>query len=359
MRFGGGRSCPGIGPCILLAVLVPLAGTAEELPSAVLSKPHAISACLHPGDRFMGIRLLGAVSLRGRRLGGRRLAELSGLAWDEDEERLYAISDSGGVFHLRPEFSGDTLAGVAGVAGFALRDGAGRPLRGRLADSEGLAVVNGRNGISGDSELVVSFERRPRLARYSPEGRYLGPIDLPASLSDVSNYASANQSLESVTRHPTLGWLTAPERPMRGDSAGIIRIYSSRGPSWEYPLRAAPNNALVALEALPDGALLTLERGHGALYQPILISLRRIPAPAGDAPALPPPETLAVLDSSAGWRLDNFEGLSRHRNRRFFLVSDDNQNALQTTILLYIETLDGGAAGPGARDCDRHPENAH
>ena len=46
------------------------------------------------------------------------------------------------------------------------------------------------------------------------------------------------------------------------------------------------------------------------------------------------------IDSSVGWRIDNFEGLARHRGLRFFLVSDDNENALQTTILLYLEIVD-------------------
>jgi hypothetical protein len=35
--------------------------------------------------------------------------------------------------------------------------------------------------------------------------------------------------------------------------------------------------------------------------------------------------------------VDNFEGLSRHQGAKFFMVSDDNFNALQKTLLVYFE----------------------
>ena len=48
---------------------------------------------------------------------------------------------------------------------------------------------------------------------------------------------------------------------------------------------------------------------------------------------------MAVFDTSQGWLLDNFEGLARHREQRFFMVSDDNRSALQSTLLVYFELL--------------------
>jgi hypothetical protein len=50
-------------------------------------------------------------------------------------------------------------------------------------------------------------------------------------------------------------------------------------------------------------------------------------------------ENVAVFDTSDGWLLDNFEGLTRHRSRRFFMVSDDNTSPLQSTLLVYFELL--------------------
>ena len=37
--------------------------------------------------------------------------------------------------------------------------------------------------------------------------------------------------------------------------------------------------------------------------------------------------------------IDNFEGLTLHRDDRLFVVSDDNCSPLQNTFLVYIEVL--------------------
>lgn len=323
-------------------LLIAASGPAAPHPvsSSELSAPYELSATFRNGSHFMGIRLLGALRLKPVPVDGHPTRELSGLAWDEDEKILYALSDGGTLFHFRPEFEGERLTGLSGLAGYALRDPEGRSLGGVWADSEGLTLEKGDNGILGDSQLVISFERRPRLARYSTRGRFLEPIALPASLSEAASYASANKSLESVTQHPAFGWLTAPEWPMSESAAGIVDIWSTSGIVWAYPLRDVPNNALVAMEALRDGSLVTLERGHGLFYAPLIISLRRtFPLSLGTR-RLANVSTTAVFDSAKGWRIDNFEGLARHRGLRFFLVSDDNENAVQTTILLYLEIVD-------------------
>lgn len=334
-------------------------GLPHPVSAGELSSPFEFSPHYLPGDRFMGIRLLGAVALRHMIIDGQLVAELSGLAWDRDEQILYAVSDGGRLFHLKPAFEAGILRGVAGVAGFALRDENGRRLRGVWADSEGLALENADNGIRGDSVLVVAFERRPRLARYTPRGRFLGELPLPAGLSSVANYASANKSLESVAHHPEFGWLTAPERPMAGDEPGSLHIWNGPGDFWRYPLRAVPNNSLVAMEVLPGGSLLTLERGHGLFYLPVVISLRRFRLPAPNSPAPLEVSTAAVFDSSRGWRVDNFEGLTRLDGLRFLLVSDDNENAMQRTLLLQIELVDPEPRDYSVPEYDALQKNTH
>ncbi|HCB12317.1 MAG TPA: hypothetical protein DEP36_01915, partial [Gammaproteobacteria bacterium] len=39
------------------------------------------------------------------------------------------------------------------------------------------------------------------------------------------------------------------------------------------------------------------------------------------------------------WLLDNFEGLTRYQDQRFFMISDDNCSAWQSTLLVYFELL--------------------
>ncbi len=325
------------------ALLLPAAAVGDT--GIAVSKPYRLSPHVAPGEAYMGIRLLGSVELRVTRVDGIVLGGLSALAWDEDEARLYALSDRGAVFHLRPHFEAGLLARVDALAAFPLRDRRGEPLVGRRRDAEGLVVLGADNGRRGDSVLVASFERYPRILRFHPDGRFVDSLRLPDALTDVSRYASANKALESLVWLPGRGFLTAPERPLAGDGGGMVRLFALDGGHWLYPLAATPNASLVALEALPDGALLALERGHGLMYLPLIVTVRHTRIEWNAPGSLLTVTTLAVLDTSQGWSVDNFEGLARHRGRAFFMVSDDNFKELQKSLLVYFE-LTGPDDGP-------------
>ena len=332
-------ACPGA----LMATLLVAAGLAPPAGAAPVSDPYRLSPHVAPGERHGGVRLLGTVSLRPERIDGLTLGGLSGLAWDADEALLYALSDAGAVFHLRPRFADGRLAGVEALAAYRLRDARGRALAGARGDAEALVVERADNGRAGDSVLVASFERVPRIARFAPDGRALGEVPLPARLRRVEAYASPNQGLEALALVPGRGLLTAPERPLAGGEDGVVRIVSvATGDDWSYRLAATPNASLVALEALPDGALLALERGHGLMFLPMIITLRRaridFDAPGSAAEV----RTLATLDTSEGFSVDNFEGLTRYRGLEFFMVSDDNFNALQKTLLTHFSLAEPG-----------------
>jgi hypothetical protein len=321
-----------------------LLAAGADLPGDV-SRPYRLSPHVAPGESYMGIRLLGSVALARTPVDGHTLGGLSGLAWDEDESRLYALSDGGALFHLRPRFEDGRLAGVDALAAFALRDHAGRALRGRRGDAEGLVAQRTNNARAGDSVLTVSFERVPRILRFEPDGRFVASLPLPAQLRDPGRYADPNKALETLTWLAGPGFLTAPERPLPGDDAGIIGLFALDGRRWRYPLAATPNASLVDMAPLPDGSLLALERGHGLMFVPLVITLRHTRIDAEAPGTLVPVTTLAVLDSSQGWSVDNFEGLARHRGKSFFMVSDDNFNELQITLLVYFSLVSTGDAG--------------
>jgi hypothetical protein len=249
---------------------------------------------------------------------------------------------------LRPYFENGHLVRVEMLTAFALRDRRSRVLTGHRADAEALVVQRGNNGKSGDSLLAVSFERHPRIVLFRPDGRYVENLPLPADLRDPSRYANPNKALEALTWLADPGFLTAPEGPLTGTDDGTVSLFALDGRSWRYPLLATPNASLVGMEALPDGSLLMLERGHGLWFLPMVISLRHTRIAAENAGERLPVTTLAVLDSSQGWNIDNFEGLARHRDLKFFMVSDDNFNAWQKTLLVYFEptiTGDPGISG--------------
>ena len=264
---------------LLLALLsgLPLSACATREFTAT---PISLADQVAPGDTYAGIRLLGALRLSSSEISGLRLCGLSGLAWDEDAGLLYALSDQGALLHFQPTFDDQGyLTGARAIAAYPLQDASGRPVRAPFDDSEGLTLRNGDNQTQGDTELLVSFEVKPQVVRYSPQGEWRGEQGLSALLRDIRNYRDGNKALEAVTLDPRWGILVGAETPLRNDPDGQIRIFVDSGRFWNYPLGSAPSSALVAMEALPEGGLLTLERAFVAPLRPLIISLRRTELP--------------------------------------------------------------------------------
>lgn len=296
-----------------------------------VGRPVEFSNQVVSGDRFMEIRLLGSLLLSGSPY----LSELSGLAWDEDEGILYGVTDRGLLLHLRPEIRDDRLRDLIFLAEFPLLDPRGKPLKGHWRDSEGLAIENGDNGIKGDSRLLISFERHNRITRHTPSGQYAGTVALPGGLEDPSVYPAFNEGLESVTIHPQYGPVSAPEKAVDDRP---ITLFSGSGRKWAYePFE--PDGGIVALEALPNGDILVMERSFSFPLSPMVISLSRF-SPGEIAGEKSINNTLlARFDSTEGWRTQNFEGLTRHRDNRFFMVSDNAGRGFFETQLIYFEIL--------------------
>ncbi|MCW5575033.1 MAG: esterase-like activity of phytase family protein [Burkholderiales bacterium] len=293
---------------------------------------------MNPGDAHGGIRILDSVELPRATLDGLSLVELSGLGHDADEDLLYAISDHGNLFHLRLSIQEERIAGIELLAAYPLLDEQGLPLRGNARDSEGLVVLDGNNGQRGDARLLVSFERAARVVVYRPDGTLVEDLGLPPALPKGS-FASANRALEAIAADDDGLVLTAPETPLAGATRSEVPLAAFDGRDWRYPLRGA-DSALVAMELLDDGAVLVLERQFNVLLYRLATSLR-ITAPLSTVPSggLLPVEDVAVMDSLQGWRVDNFEGLARIGERRYVMVSDNNENPFQRTLLVVFDLL--------------------
>lgn len=319
---------------MLLALIPVTAPHSAQTPISV-SRPFEISPEFLPGDRYMAATLLGALVVSGDKIDGLGIHELSGLAWDEDAKRLYAVSDTGALFHFAPRFEGERLVGVDAVAAFRLTGADGAPLDEDLADAEALAIANGANDVADDTRLFVSFEQTPRIAEYRPDGSFVADVPLPAALADPSVYAKPNQQLEALALHPEIGLVTAPQKPIAGADPALRTLYDLKGHQWHIEPLDADNSAIVALEPLPGGDLMVLERRYASIFQPVIFRVMRVSpgAPGGTLAT----EPLITFDSSKDFRVDNFEGLARHQGNRFFIVSDDNRNFVQKTLLLYLE----------------------
>ena len=301
--------------------------------------PAALSQELKTGDRVGGIRFLGMREVPDIKFDGKRLSQLSALAWDDDDEILYALSDKGTLFHLQPFFEGDFLTGLTLLRALPLRElGSDKPLRGWRIDSEGMDIVNGRNGRRHDAELIISLERVPEIVRYRPDGYAIGRHNMPAPINEAKSFRDPNKMLEAVCIDSVLGVLTMPEVPLKNERKGYNRIFSVAGPSWSYP--AAPGDRITAMECLGKGEVLVLQQNYQHPFGRIVGMLKRVRLPSPPSSESFNPETIVTLDSWEGYQIDNFEGLARHRGRRFFMISDNNDLFVQRTLLMYFELLD-------------------
>ena len=323
--------------CLLLALLAAMSTASRAQDFSSLGAQNLELCSPSPAcEQIAGVRVLGVVKLPTRLHKGMRLGGLSGLAWDDDDGVLYAVSDQGALFGLQPVFQKERLVDVSLSSAVPLLDPlTHKPVKWRRSDSEGLDILHARNGRKGDAELVVSFEGDPRIARYRPDGRFIADVPLSKSLRNVKNYPY-NKMLEAVCIHPREGILTAPEE-LLNPRHDATRLYRTDGRSWRIP---AGRGGIVALECLPDGDILMLERELMALSLRWVITLRRLHLPASKPyDSMLSAQTIAVLDSAEHLLIDNFEGLTRHRGNRFFMVSDDNNVFLQQTLLMYFELL--------------------
>lgn len=303
-----------------------------------IGQPHDLHRDFQPGDNIEGVRLLGALQLRDATLDGIKVGELSGLAWDTDAERLYAVSDMGSVVHLAPRFDSGYLTGLELLAAHPLTRPDGQPVTEEHADSESMALRFGNDGIADNAELLVAFERLPRLERFRPDGTYLGEIPLPDPLADATRYETRNRMLEAMTEHPRFGQVYGLERPLKDTDPAQFTLYASAGDNITFEPLDAKHSNITALETTPAGDLLFIERRYINVFRPILFALRRIRI--ADAAEPGPVEDVIIFKSSEHWHIDNFEGLAHHEDNRYFIVSDDNRSPIQTTLLLYVEVLD-------------------
>ncbi len=324
---------------LFLAALLSLPATtfAADDPTLLKTRPVALTEQPRQEERAGRLRALGMLELPDVTVDGLRFSQLSGLAWDDDDGILYAISDKGALFHLRPLLRDGKLTGVQVLKAIPLKEVDGKPLKGKRADSEGLDILKGRNGRKGDAELVISFERFPRIVRYRPDGTVIGEYPLPAPLNDQKNYRSNNKMLEAVCVDDKLGVLTLPEEPLTDERAGFNRIFRVAGGSWLIPTTGEFRPS--AIECLGNGRVLILERDFGRLLgRAVALRIATLTGD-GSAESVATVETAALMDTAQGYQIDNFEGLTRHQGNRFFMVSDNNDLFVQRTLLLYFELI--------------------
>ncbi len=262
---------------------------------------------------------------------GRKRLELSGLGWNPRTGELLAVSDRGqaGVVDL------DLAQPLPARAGW--RSWQGLP-PGLPRNAEALAWRPTAEG----GEWLLATEPSPgafRVAAGAPLGSpAAAPLSWPPGLA-AHLARGGRHGVEALAWHPLHGLLAAAQRPDGPalDGAPPQHAVHAESGSWRFAAHGDQSH-LKAIEVLPDGTLLLLERTRqegSADFQTHLrwIDLRTCGGPAVCAA----PAVAFSLPLRAG--AINDEGLACTPALRCWIVNDDGAAAVPGTRLLQFELV--------------------
>lgn len=290
-----------------------------------------LASALSTGSAQPSLEALDSMDLPSEGADGVRIEELSGLSWDEDEQLLYAVSDGGVLYHFRIRLDGSRIAEIEPVFSAPLSTKANEASGKPVTNAEGLTTVNDDNGRRSDSELLIAFEDGPSIGRFTPRGEWIANSALPAPLADETRYSKKNSRLEAVAFDERHGMLTAPERPLKGQPENRHTLYAADGTTWSFEA-FQPDSRLKAIQQLPDGNLLILERTREEKGGAPTARLRYL-----DFAKCSEIRECQVAELSAepnAMLVDNFEGMARLSDDLFLIVTDKTKKDAEPTIFV-------------------------
>ncbi|RFC64250.1 hypothetical protein DYI37_07880 [Fulvimarina endophytica] len=319
----------------LLACL--LAGTAEGgatgvLPVTITAQPIAAFDKGSKDTRFGALRFVGGFSFTAR---GASVGGLSGLVLRHDGRDFLAVSDDGRWLSGRiARDENGVPTGLEEAESAPMLGAGGVPLDGKTdADAEGLAR-------RGADEILVSFERRPRILAYRgfprPFASVPETLDQPVPLRELR----INKGLEALAVSPEASPLegavvTIAEGSI--DEAGNLFAGILDGPQQGvFKLRKDERWQASDADFLPGGDLLVLERRYEGFFGGLGTRIRRIAG--GDITRGALVDGPVIFEADLGQEIDNLEGLAVWSDAsgatRLTLISDDNHSFLQRNLLL-------------------------
>ncbi len=261
------------------------------------------------------------------------LGGISGLIIRGNGTSLLGISDVGSWLTADLTYRAGMLNGLENVHMAPLLGAPGENLQGKhAADSEGLGLAN--NG-----DILVSFERYHRIARYDFDGAGAQARAAYIAIPEESENFSDNKGLEAVGQFPAgslLGGriLAVAERYLDDDGNHTGWLLGDGDPV-KLQFARVEDFDITAMTILPDGRLILLERAFSILLGPAM-RLRLVePAELRAGNVITGRE---LMRANSHETIDNMEGLANHVSEDgetiLTLISDDNFRSFQRTLMM-------------------------
>lgn len=317
----------------------------ETLPIALSSQEPTV-------ERVGALTYKGGLYFKSR---DKRFGGLSGLLVSDDGSRMVAVSDAGYWLTAELIHADGHLSAVRDVRMAPMLDVGGIPFAERAGDAEAIAamardVFAGPEPVAAEAvaygwvpggSVFVSLERSHRVLLY-PFGRdgfkaEPEPVDMPAE-SERLTVSGGIKGLAALDGNTLLA-VTEDTRDRKGDLTGWLApvpVMVGRGGYGVVFLKAVQDFRPTDLAVLPDGDVVVLERSF-SLERGAGMQLRRIRRVDMVPTAVLDGEVLARLD--VRYSIDNMEALAVRKDPAtgatwLYLLSDDNYNGLQRTVLL-------------------------
>lgn len=273
------------------------------------------------------VEVLDTLDLGKLKIDDLKVLELSGLAYDQQNKRLHAVSDKGRLFSFTLDVSGNKIAKLEPVSGHTLVDAKGAAMRDQGFNAEDIALDK-------DGTFVIVSEAGPRISRFDASGKWQEDLTVPVALRDPAAQRSDKDGLESVALHPKLGLLTAPEEPLAGQTRTTHTLYADDGKTLAYDTAAIGSTSIKAMTVLPDGRLMLLERDR-APDRSLITWLRTLDPADCKTDKLCPTQVAKV--EVPGIKDADFEGIADLSNGLFMLVSDDKIDKERRSIFALLK----------------------
>ena len=247
------------------------------------------------------------------------LRSLSDLKLTGDQD-FVTVSDAGDLVLGRLKMDGDgRLVGVEQLRSrrLTLRDGT--PITEKVdGDAEGLALLP-------DGQLLVSFEREHRIWNYGPLENLRPPVSLPRPVWPFNE----NGGMEAIASASNDNWRVAGEDGGVWDCTRITCSLVQMPP--DEPLKDS-DYRITGMDRDPDGhGYWVIQRA----FTPPIDARARVRRMAEDGSLGP-----VMVELKLPGTTDNFEGIAvtkRGGKTRLYILSDDNENPLQRTLMLAFD----------------------